>query len=345
VSGGFDASIKALSDARLRVQNRVSWTRWLPLAERDEIKHVPGVIGVAAYAYFGGYYQDPKNGLGAGAVDAAEMFKVFPELDLPPAQRQAMLHTRTGALVGAELAQKFGWKLGDHIPLGTPIWGRKDGGSWAVDIVGIYRFKNDALPANEMWMNYDYFDQGRIGLNGMASLFIVAIDDPAHAARISRAIDARLRNSSAPTLTQSEKEWVGARIRRVGNVRFLVDAILGAVLFTLLALTANTMMQSVRERIAEFAVLKTFGYANPIVAALVLVEALLLCLSAAVCGLGVAAFVFPRVFQLVGIGTIPLPLSVLAAGLVVAILLAVVSSAPPLWRALRLDVAAAFRAH
>lgn len=345
VSGAFDASINDLSDTRLRVQNRASWTRWLPLSQLAQIERVPGVTAVAPWSYFGGYYKDPKNLIGAGAIDPERTFKVYPEMVLPEAQRQAMLHTRTGALVGAGLAQKYGWKLGDHVPLSTPIWQRKDGGGWAVDIVGIYRFKNDSIPTSELWMHYDYFDEARVQANGMVSLYLVSIDDPAHATRISHAIDALFRNSATPTVTQTEKDWVGAQMRSVGNVRALVNAILGGVLFTLLALTANTMMQSVRERIPELAVLKTLGYPNLVLGGLIAMEALLLCLSAAICGLAVAALAFPKVFGNFGVGGIPIPATVLPAGLAIAVALALVSSVPPLLRALRLDVVKALAAH
>jgi putative ABC transport system permease protein len=339
VSGGFDAAINALSDVRLRVHSRVSFTRLLPLSQRMQIERVPGVRGVAAYARFGGYYKDPRNQIGAGALDIEQLFAVFPELELPSSQRETMLHTRTGALVGEELARKYGWKIGDRIALGTPIWHRKDGTyNWAVDVVGIYRFKNDALPANELWMHYEFFNEGRVGPNNVASMFIVAIDDPSSAARVCGAIDALFRNSSSPTLAQSEKDWVRSRIRRIGNVQYLVNAIVGAVLFTLFALTANTMMESVRERTAEYAVLKTLGYSNRVVVGLVVTEGSLLCVSAAICGLCTAALVFPDIFRRLGVGAVPIPTAVIFAGLGIAVCLALVSSVSPAWRALRLNV-------
>jgi putative ABC transport system permease protein len=344
VSAGFDASINALSDSRLVVQHRISWTRWQPLSELPQIERVPGVTAVGIYAFFGGYYQDPRNQVGARGVDPVRLFKVYPDLVLPPGQRDAFLHTRTGALVGAQLAEKYGWKVGDRIPLGTPIWQRRDGGTWAVDIVGIYRFENRALPANELWMNADYFNEGRDGMNDMVSLFLVRIDDPANAARISHDIDALFRNSASPTLTQSEKQWSGARLRRVGNIRLVVDTILVAVLFTLLALTANTMMQAVRERIPELAVLKTLGYSETVLNSMVVVEALLLCVGAAICGLALAAIVFPRVFEALGVGATPIPPSVPLMGLLIAVGVALVSSIPPLWKSSRLDIVAALAA-
>ena len=345
VTAGFDSAINAMSDTRLRVQHRMSITRWLPLAQLAQIERVPGITHVSYYGYFGGYYKDPKNQIGGGAIDMKTFFQVWPELELPAEQREAMLHTRTGVVVGAELASKYGWKIGDRVPIGTPIWRRPDGTyNWTFNIVGIYRFKDDSLPANELWMNYDYFTEGG-GYNGHVTMYIASIDRPENSARICKAIDALFQNSSDPTRTQNEKDWVRTRIRSAGNIGFMVNSIIGAVLFTLLALTGNTMMQSVRERIPELAVLKTFGYRDGVVTALVLTESVLLCLTAAACGLLIAAAVFPSVFLRLGVGAAPMPASVSAAGAAIAVCLALVSAGVPVWRALKLNIVTALAAH
>jgi len=344
VIGGLDVMINSMSDTRLRVLNRIGFTHWMPIAMRDEIASIPGVTAVAAQGYFGGYYLDPKNGIGGSALDMAPFFKISPELVLPENERAAMLQTRTGAIIGADLAKRYGWKVGDHITVGTPIWQHPDGSKgWAFDIVGIYSLEHDKLPTNELWMNYDYFAKNG-GMKDQASQFIVGIKDPASATRISRAIDAHFRNSGTPTVTQTEREAAEASIRQVGNIRFIVNAIIGAVLFTLLALTANTMMQSVRGRISELAVLKTFGYSNALVGMLVVLETVLLCFGAALCGLALAALAFPPLMRGIGLAPIPIPLSVVGAGFAIAACLAIVSALPPLWRASRLDVATALAA-
>jgi len=344
VVGGLDALIGSMSDTRLRVLNRIGFTHWMPISLRNEIARIPGVTAVVANGYFGGYYQDPKNQLGAYAVDMAELFKIYPELVLPADERAAMLHTRTGALIGEDLAKKYGWKVGDHITVDTPIWAHPDGShSWVFDIVGIFRFNQAEVPTNNLWMNYDYFSEGG-GMKDQASVFIVGIADPAAATRISRQIDTLFRSSASPTLTQTEKAWMQANIRSAGNIRFIVNAITGAVLFTLLALTANTMMQSLRVRVGELAVLKTFGYSNARISVLVLLEATLLCLVAALCGLALAALAFPPVVQRFGLAPIPIPATVIGAGFAIAASLAIVSAGPPLWHASRLDVATALAA-
>ncbi len=345
VIGGLDVLVNSMSDTRLRVQNRIGFTHWMPISMRDQMARIPGVTAVAANGYFGGYYQDPKNQLGGSAMDMAALFKIYPELVLPAQERAAMLRTRTGALIGADLASRYGWKVGDRITVDTPIWAHPDGShSWAFDIVGIFRYSQGDLPTNELWMNYAYFSEGG-GMKDQASMFIIGIKDAASATRISRQIDAFFRNSAAPTLTQTEKEWAQSNIRRAGNIRFIVNSIIGAVLFTLLALTANTMMQSVRVRTGEFAVLRTFGYSNGIIATLVVLEALVLCVGGALCGLALAALAFPPLMQGIGLAPIPIPATVIATGFAIAVCLALVSAVPPLWRTSRLEVATALAAH
>ena len=345
VIGGLDVLINSMSDTRLRTLNRIGFTHWMPIAMRDQIARMPGVTAVAANGYFGGYYQDPKNQVGGSAMDMAALFKIYPELVLPADERAAMLHMRTGALIGADLASRYGWKVGDHVTVDTPIWRHPDGSnSWVFDIVGIFHYSQGDIPTNELWMNYDYFSEGG-GMKDQASMFIVGINDAANATRISQQIDAFFRSSASPTLTQSEKQWIQSNIRRAGNIRFIVNAIIGAVLFTLLALTANTMMQSVRVRTAEFAVLKTFGYSNGIVATLVVLEALVLCVGGALAGLTLAALAFPPLMQRVGLAAIPIPIAVVGGGFAIAVCLALVSAVPPLWRASKLDVATALAAH
>jgi putative ABC transport system permease protein len=339
VSGGFDELINSQSDTRLRVQSRLSYTQWIPLAMRSHLEQIPGVTGVVVTAYFGGYYQDPKNQLGATARDIEEMLKLYPELELPRAQREAVLRTPTGLLVGADVARQYGWKVGDRIAIGTPIWQHPDGTrDWNFTIQGIYRYKNSATTADGVWMNFKYFDDARTALPGLVASYIVGIDRPGSAGHIIDEIDGFYDNSPSPTLTQTEKGWMQAQIRSLGNIQFMVDAIVGAVLFTLIALTANTMMQSIRERTAELGVLKTIGYSSWIISVLVVLEALLLCVSAALCGIGLAALVFPKVIEHFGIGAMPIPLSVVWTALLIAVYLAIISAALPLWRASRLHI-------
>jgi putative ABC transport system permease protein len=339
VTGSLDDVIEKIGDKRLRTVSRVNLLEPIPLAYLPQIESVKGVEKVAYYSIVFGYYQEPSNSVGVGAISTQRFFAEFPELVLPEEQREAMLHTRTGALVGKDLAKKYGWKIGDRVPIRSARDVRKDGASeWTFDIVGIYGFKDDASTANELWINYDYFDEARASGNGTVNFYFEVIGDPSQAARISSSIDALFANSTSPTQTQSEKEWVRAQIDQVGDIKFFVNAIIGAVLFTLLFLTGNTMMQSVRERVPELAVLKTYGYGDALVISLVCAEALILCGTAAVLGLGVAALIFPSLFASIGAPPLPMPYAVAGAGLGVAAVLALVSAATPAWRVRRLRI-------
>ena len=339
ISGGFDELINAQSDTRLLVQSRLSYTQWIPLAMRSHLERIPGVTAVAVTAYFAGYYQDPKNQLGASARDIAEMIKLYPELELPVAEREAMLHTPTGLLVGEKVAHRYGWKVGDRVAIGTPIWRHPDGTrDWNFTIEGVYRYKSTARSAEGVWMNFKYFDDARTDLPGLVASYIVGIANPADAERICAEIDGFYANSSTPTLTQTERSSMQAQVRDLGNIKFMVNAIVGAVLFTMIALTANTMMQSIRERTAELGVLKTIGYSAYLIGGLVALETVILCVSAAICGIGIAALVFPKVIGRLGIGSLPIPTSVMGTGLLIAVCLAFISAALPVWRASRLQV-------
>lgn len=345
VTAGIDAAVNLMSDTRLRIQSRVNITEPLPLAYMQRIETVPGVKGVAFYNFFGGYYQDPKNSIDSGALDIQRLKALFPEVVVPKDQLDALEHTPNGALIGQDLAAKQGWKIGDVIPLRSTVWTRKDGASeWTLKIVGIYSFPSDKAPTNELWLNYSYFDEARAFGNGTVTLYFARINDASKAAQICEAIDRQFANSAFETQSQNEKDWIRAQINQIGDIAFFVNAIIGAVFFTLLFLTGNTMMQSVRERIPELAVLKTYGYSNAKVTAFVIAEALLLCGAAAAIGLWLASLIAPQIFSRLGAGELPLPTNVLVLGFVLAAAVAAISALPPAWRVQRVNVVDALAA-
>jgi putative ABC transport system permease protein len=339
VTAGTEEIIKQMSDTRLRIQSRVNISEALPLAHLARIERVPGVLGVGFYNFFAGYYQEPRNSISSGAVDIDRLSAMFPELVVSKEALDAMAHTRNGALIGRDLAEQRGWKVGDHIPLRSRVWTRKDGADeWQLEIVGIYGFGESKIPSNELWMNYAYFDEARAMGNGTVTLYFARIADAKSAASVAERIDALFANSQYETQTQNERDWVRSRIAETGNIGFFINAIIAAVMFTLLFLTGNTMMQSVRERIPELAVLKTYGFSNAAIMTLVVAESLLLCLLAAALGLGIAELVTPAVFRFIGAGGISLPLNVVGTGLALAAAAALVSALPPAWRAQRISI-------
>jgi putative ABC transport system permease protein len=339
IMAGLDALIGQMSDTRLRIQSRVNITEPLPYAYLGRIESVPGIKGVGFYNFFAGYYQEPTNSLQVGAMDMSRLPVMFPEIEIPPEQVETMLRTRNGALIGRALAEERGWKIGEDIPLRSNVWTRKDGAAeWVFKIVGMYDWKENTVPSNEFWINYDYFDEARAFGNGTVTLYFARIADPARAGQTADAIDGLFANSPFETQTQNERDWIRARINQTGDIAFFINGISAAVMIALLFLTFNTMVQSVRERTPELAVLKTFGFGNGKVVGLVLVESLVLCVGSAMIGIAIAAQASPMVYRLIQANGIAFPANVFALGAAIGALVAVVSGALPAWRAQRLDV-------
>jgi putative ABC transport system permease protein len=326
------------SDAnRLYVVSRVSELQPLPSANLHKIEQVPGIRGATLIAALTGFYQEKSNNLVALATDVNAFFALNPEWQIAPQQLQEMNRKRSGAIVAAPIMRAFGWKVGDRLPLRTSVMKRDGSADWDFEIVGVYDVPTMPAEANRILVNYAYFDEARMLDRGTAWAFVVGVDDPRRSGSICAAVDALFANSAHETLTQDEKAFIQGELRQLGDVGLMANAIVAAVLFTLLFLTGNTMMQSVRERTPELAILKTVGFSDRTVTALVLVESITLCVLAAALGLAGAAAVFP-VAAAVGLGGSALPLQVVAAGLGVALILALASGLPPAWRAQRLKI-------
>lgn len=332
--GGLAAGAHA---DRLIVVSRVSQLEPLPSAHLQQIERVPGVRRATLVGALPAVYQDRGNDLFVLATDPATFFDIYPDWHVAPDQLQALARQRTGALVGETLMKTYGWKLGDRVPLRTSVVQQDGSTDWNFEIVGTFAVAGPAAQENRIIVNYEYFDAARMVGKGRAFAFIASIDDPLQSAQVSAAIDALFANSSDETLTQNEAEFAQSQLRQLGDVGAMVNAIVGAVLFTLLFLTGNTMQQGVRERIPELAALKAMGYPDNLLTGLVLAESMLLCLVAALLGLAIAALIFP-VTEALGIGDAALPPGVVASGVAVALGLALVSGLPPAWRAHRLTI-------
>ena len=292
VIAGFDTALDTMSETRLRVQSRASGIESMPIAHANRIAQLKGVQRIAPFSAVGAYYQEPKNSFSSAALDIEAFLEVLPEIKIPPEQVDAMMRTRTGAIIGATLAEKYGWSIGDQIPIKSFLWTNEDGtADWMVEIAAIANAgpDDDKLFAGEMYLHWDYFDESRATGKGTVHQFVVAIDDPTRAGAIAEEIDALFANSSDETTTVNEREYITSFIRQAGDVRSFVAYVLGAVLFTLLFLTGTTMMQSIRDRTAEFGVLKSIGFTDTSVFVMVLTESLVLCVLAALLGLGIAA--------------------------------------------------------
>jgi putative ABC transport system permease protein len=322
---------------RLYVVSRVSQVQPLPSAYLTQIAAVSGVRQATYVAGITDFYQEKKNAVLAFATDAKAFFELYPEWHVDPKQLAAMSRVRDGAIVAEPIMRAFGWKVGARIPLRTSVVKQDGSSDWNFEIVGTYTVSAAQVESNRILINFAYFDEARRLDRGTAWAFILGVDDPARSAQICTAVDTLFVNSSYETVTQDEKAYVQGQLRQLGDVSLMANAIVAAVLFALLFLTGNTMMQSVRERTPELAVLKTVGFSDRSVTILVLIESLLLCVLAAALGLAVAATVFP-VAAALGIGGSALPLKIVAMGLAMAVLLALVSGLPPAWRAQRLVI-------
>ncbi len=316
----------------------------LPIAQLGKIEGVPGVQRVVAVTAMRAYFQERKNGVAGTATDADAFFDVFPELQVDPQQLKAMRETRNGVLVGSLAAARFGWKPGDRIALGSS-WLKRDGtNNWEFDVVGTFAVAPSARRdpmANALTfrvlMNYPYLDEGRAFRNGTVSQYFVRTNGSASTASVGSAIEALFANSSDQTLAQSEAAGLSGPIKQLADLDIIVIGICGAALFSLLLLAGNTMMQSVHERVAEFAVLKTLGYTDRAIFLLVVIELLTVFAVAAPVGLLIAWFVMPSATA--GFGTvIRMPLAVFGWGLLIAAALAIVCALPPALRANRLRI-------
>jgi putative ABC transport system permease protein len=350
VTTAFESGADSADDKRLLTTARYSLIELLPMSYQRRIEGVPGVVGVASAEWFGAKYQNESNAFPVFAVDPVRYLDMYPEFDIAAAQREAFAKTRSGAVAGRRLVERFGWKVGQKLPIASEIHPKADGSmAWEFDLVGTIDAEDPAVQGNTdvVLINVAYFDEARQFGKGRTGWYIVRVADPAGARAISAAIDRVFANSPDETKTQPEKEFAVGFAKQIGDIGALVARILGAVFFTILILTGNTMAQSIRERVPELAILKTLGFSDARVTVLVLAEASLLLLIGGGVGRGAAVGMLPFLNQSTG-GRFP-PLFVApatwAAAVAVAAALALAVGVPPAWRARRLRIVDALAGH
>lgn len=337
----FNSGADFLGATRLITQARVSFTQPLPMRMRAEIEGVPGVAAVTQSQWFGGVWQG-KDQLIALAVDPLRFHQVYPEWDLPEAQWKQFADTRTAMVAGRLLANQYGWKVGQKIPISSNIFPMKNGSKdWTFDLVGIVDGKDDEWKrqANQVWINHAYFDEENQFGQGSGGIYLIRLTNPDDAKKVSQIIDAKFENSPDETKTQTEKDWNLGFAKQIGDIGLIVRWILFAVFFTLLLVVGNTMAQSVRERIPEMAVLKTLGFSDGSVLGFVMAETVTLCALGGLIGLGLATAVGLLVQKTIG-AQLPLNVDwrVWSAGLAAIVLLSLVVGLPPALRAKRLKI-------
>lgn len=343
VKQAFNGGVDLAGVDRLVVINRTSIIQQLPMAYRDRILRIPGVKRVTFDNWFGGVYQDERNNVAQFAIDVQNQREVFSELVVPDDQWQAFVKDRQGAIVGADVAKRFGWKIGQRVPIKGTIFP----GTWEFNIDGIYHGKRQRDDQTQFWFQWDYLNERAKDLvQGQAGWYTVQVENPDDAVRIVKAIDAEFANSPYETHTDTEKTFAADFAKQLGNIGFLVTAIGTIVFFTLLLVTGNTMAISVRERMGELAVLKAVGYSDRFVMLLVLTESLVIAAVGGGLGLGLATGFAALVSHTPLYNILPfshLPASVALTGLAMTLLFGAASGFLPAIGGLRLRVIDALR--
>jgi putative ABC transport system permease protein len=328
---------------RLQTGSKLSFIQTLPQSLESQIAQVPGVKMVTYANWFGGAYQDPHNQVFSFAVEP-NYIDLYPEIEVSAADRKAFDDTRTGVLVGEELAKRFNWKVGDKIPMQSTIFPNHQGSkNWTFDVVGILHSKDKKTGGffdQMLLLHWKYFDETTPFNRGMVGWYVTRVTDVNQADRVAKAIDAISANSDHETRTQTEQAATANWMKQLADIGLIVGSIMGAVFFTLLLLSGNTMMQAVRERTSELAVLKTIGFSNYAVLAIVLAESVLLLVLGGVIGLALATLIIPVVSAGSG-GMLNLP-SVGGAswglGLALMVAIGLLVGALPAIRAMRLNI-------
>jgi putative ABC transport system permease protein len=343
VLDAFNAATEASSSTRIVTIRSTSLIFWMPTSHYEVVKATPGIRDVTYAAWFGGVYKDPKNFFAQLAVEPESYLRMYPEIVLPPDQKQTFLADRTGAIVGVGLAKQYGFKVGDPlvIQVGIPIYGTQD---FTYTIRGIYRSTSSAVDEQSMLFHWKYADE-RATLKGQIGWFVSAIDRPDNAVQIADALDRKFSNTPFETKTQTEKAFQSSFVSMFGNLNLLLGSIAIAVVITTLFVAGNTMAMSVRERTTEIAVMRTLGFPSATIFLLIAGEGLLMATVGGIVGIGLARLIVNPDFLQAG-GFIPEirvnNLNVLV-GLGLSVLIGILAGLIPATLASRLRIVDALR--
>jgi putative ABC transport system permease protein len=340
VRGAFNQGLDVAGADRLVIVNKTSIIQPLPLSYKDRLMQIPGIKDVTFQNWFGGVYQDEKNFFAQMAIDDATFWKMYPEFSLDPEQHKAFQADREGVVVGQGIAKRFGWKIGDRVPIKGTIFT----GTWEFNVRGIYEGTRPQDDETQFLFRWDYLEERRQFGKGQVGWYVVRVDNPDNAAQIVKAVDSMFANSPWETKTDTEKSFAAGFVKQMGNIQFLIMSIGGVVFFTLLLVTGNTMAIAVRERIRELAVLKAVGFSDAFVLVLVLFESIFVAVIGASIGLAMI-----KLFTLRGDpthGMLPyfrLPAWGIAFGIVLASAVGLAAGILPALSASRLRVVDALR--
>lgn len=345
-SAAFSLGAEIAGEDRLVSINKVTLIMPLPYSYINKVRSLDGVDKVTMATWFGGYYQEPKNQFPNFPVDPDEYLDMYKDMfSLPAEQLTAWKQNRMGAVIGRSLANKFHWKIGDRIPLIGMIPQKNGSTTWEFVIEGIYDVKSKGADSNAMLFNHEYFDKSRQFGEGNIGWLVIKVKDPKQSVQVAAAVDALFENSPAETKTSSEKDFAKSFAKQFGDIGLITTLILSAVFFTMLLVAGNTMAQSFRERIPEFAILKTLGFSNLSVMLLVLSESVIISLVGGLLGLCLAKFALAAMAEAMAT-TLPgliMGWSIISLGVALVVLLGLVTGIIPAVQGLRLNIITALR--
>jgi putative ABC transport system permease protein len=346
VNDAFQRGADVAGADRLVIINRTSIINSIPLKYRDQILRIPGVKAITHNNWFGGIYIEEKNFFVQFVIDPENQRQVFPEFVVPDDQWNAFLKDRVGAICGARLADRFHWKIGDRIPVRNNLYDAKNS-AWEFNLDGIYHGKQPKDDETQFWFQWDYFEE-RVnqGFKGQVGWYVLRLDSPDDAVRVSKAIDAEFANSPYETKTETESAFAAGWVKQFGNIKILIISVGTVVFLTLLLVTGNTMAISVRERTPELAVFKAIGYSDRAVLFFVLAESLIIALIGGAIGLLLSVVAVPWLAKAMSgmmVPTLVLTPSLLPLGLILTILVGLISGMLPGLTAMHMRVVNALR--
>ncbi|WP_444920580.1 ABC transporter permease [Microbulbifer sp. CnH-101-G] len=341
----LNSSVELSADNRLVVFNRINFTQSLPISYFQKVAAVEGVKDVTHLNWFGGYFQEQSRQIVSLAVDPESYLRVYEEIVIPEEQKQAWFNNRQGALVGEKLAQIYGWKVGDRIPISSNIFTHKDGGyTWEFVVSGIFKGDTEQYDTRQMLFHYKYFMETQTFGNDWIGWMALTTDDPSLNEKVAKTIDDSFANSQSETDTSTEKSFNKAFIEQIGNIGLIIFSVVFTAFFTILIVVGNTMALAIRERTGEIAVLKTLGFSSARIFRMVLSESLLIAFIGGLSGLaaawllveGVKTFLARFLPNLILDGDIALQ------ALFFMLLLGIITGLLPAFNALRLNIVSAF---
>jgi putative ABC transport system permease protein len=345
IKEAFTAGVRIADADRLIVRHKVSLIQTLPVSYAQRLASLAGIDAVVHMTWFGGIYQEPKNFFANMPVEPEKFYDLFPEFTLSPEAKEKWGKTRNGAIIGRALADRFQWKVGDRVPLTSPIWGEPEGESvWDFEVCGIFDTSKKGADTSGLYFRYDFFDESRTKGKGEVGWYTVRVQNADEAGAVAAKIDAEFANSPFETKAEPEGAFAAGFAQQIGDIGAIMIAVLSAVFFTILLVAGNTMSQSVRERTEELGVLKAMGFTNGLILVLVLAESCVIAMLGGLVGLGLAWGLLqagnpaPALLPVFYV-----PDQALIIGFVMVIALGIISGAMPALAAVRLRTAEALR--